>query len=249
MIIQNKEFRNQVILITGANSYIGKKFLNSLSWNECKLILIDLKFNNKKKKKNWDYYEVDFLDEFKLNKTIKLIKKKYHKINKIINIAGFTGDMISKSKNKVSWKAVYQVNLYSVKKICMDLKSNLLHEKNSAILNISSIYGAVTPKFEIYEGSNIVNFFDYSSSKAALIYLTKWLAKNLAPKIRVNCLSPGGIQRNQSKKFIKNYSSKTLLKRMGDEEDMIGPMIFLISNSSKYITGQNLLVDGGFSIK
>lgn len=246
---QNKEFKNQVILITGADSYIGKKFLNFFNFNETKLILIDLKFNKKKTNKNCEYFEVDFLNEFELNKIIKLIKKKYHKINKIINIAGFTGDMISKYKNKISWKDVYQVNLYSVKKICTELKSNLLKEENSAILNISSIYGAVTPKFEIYEGSKIVNFFDYSSSKAALIYLTQWLAKNLAPKIRVNCLSPGGIQRNQSKKFIKNYSSKTLMKRMGDEDDMIGPMMFLISNSSKYITGQNLLVDGGFSIK
>tara|TARA_B100001123_G_C15248827_1_gene1002011 strand:- start:958 stop:1704 length:747 start_codon:yes stop_codon:yes gene_type:complete len=243
------EFKNQIILITGADSYIARELLNKLNINKSRLILIDLKFKKKNKNKNIDYYEVDFLDENKFNKIINLIKKKYPRINKIINIAGFTGDLIAKSKNKISWKEIYQVNLYSVKKICTELKSNLIKSKDSAILNVSSIYGQITPKFDIYNGSEITNFFDYSSSKSSLIYLTFWLAKKLSPKIRVNCISPGGIVRKQSKTFIKKYSSKTLLKRMAKEEDIVWPIIFLISNSSKYVTGQNLIVDGGFSIK
>lgn len=248
-MITNKEFKNQVILITGANSYIGKKFLNYFDKSGAKLILIDLKFIKKKNDKNYHYYELDFLNEIKLKKVINSIKKIHPKINKIINIAGITGDIISKNKGKITWRDIYQVNLYSVKKICMELKSNMIKTKNPSILNISSIYGVVTPKFDIYDGSPIDNFFDYSSSKSSLIYLTEWFAKKMAPKIRVNCISPGGLKRNQSKKFIKNYSSKTLLKRMGSEKDIIEPMIFLISNSSNYITGQNLLVDGGFTIK
>lgn len=247
-MFQDKEFKNQVILITGADSYIGKKFINFFKKSQVKLILVDKKFIKKKKNKKYFYFEINFLDELGFNKELVNIKKKFPKINKIINIAGITGDIISKN-DKITWNEIYQVNLYSVKKICSQLKSNLIKSKNPAVLNISSIYGAVTPKFEIYKNSNIKNFFDYSSSKSSLIYLNEWLAKTMAPNVRVNCISPGGILRKQSKKFISKYSSKTLLKRMGTEMDLIQPMIFLISNSSSYITGQNLIIDGGFSIK
>ena len=78
--------------------------------------------------------------------------------------------------------------------------------------------------------------------------MSKWLAKKYSPKIRVNCISPGGIIRNQPKNFVKNYSSQTLLKRMANENDLMGPILFFLSDHSKYITGQNLIVDGGFSI-
>ena len=249
MIEIKQEFKNQVILITGADSYLAKELLKKFVKVNVKLILLDKKFKKKIRNLNYNYYEVDFLDNEKLDTTIKDIKKKFVKIDKIINVAGFTGDMIAKSINKITWKEIYQVNLYSVKKICTQLKSNLLKSNKGVILNVSSIYGFITPKFDIYKNSNIVNFFDYSSSKSSLIYLNVWLAKKLSPKIRVNCISPGGIVRNQSKNFIKKYSSKTLLGRMANEKDIVEPMIFLISNCSKYITGQNLIVDGGFAIK
>ena len=79
--------------------------------------------------------------------------------------------------------------------------------------------------------------------------LTKWLASTLAPKIRVNSISPGGILRLQPKNFIKKYASKTPLNRMAIENDIIGSVIFLSTDMSKYITGQDILVDGGFTIK
>ena len=76
--------------------------------------------------------------------------------------------------------------------------------------------------------------------------MTKWLAVELGPKIRVNTISPGGLFRNQDRVFVKKYAEKTLLKRMGTEDDIIGPIIFFASDMSKYITGQNLIVDGGW---
>ena len=88
----------------------------------------------------------------------------------------------------------------------------------------------------------------YGISKGALIQLTKLLASKLSPKIRVNCVSPGGIYRNQPKKFVKKYIRKTLLNRMGREEDVSNAILFLSSELSYYITGQNLIVDGGYSL-
>jgi NAD(P)-dependent dehydrogenase (short-subunit alcohol dehydrogenase family) len=121
--------------------------------------------------------------------------------------------------------------------------------KNASIINISSIYGVNAPDWNLYQDTNINNPAAYSISKAGLIYMTKWLASTLAPNIRVNAISPGGILRQQEKLFIKKYNEKTLLNRMATESDVSEPVLFLASNMSSYITGQNLIIDGGWTIK
>ena len=88
----------------------------------------------------------------------------------------------------------------------------------------------------------------YSSSKGGLIQLTKWLSSTLAPDVRVNALSPGGMWRNQDTKFVERYESKTLLGRMGTEEDLKGIIAYLASDLSVYVTGQNIVVDGGCTV-
>jgi NAD(P)-dependent dehydrogenase (short-subunit alcohol dehydrogenase family) len=85
----------------------------------------------------------------------------------------------------------------------------------------------------------------YAASKGGVIQLTKWLATTLAPSVRVNSISPGGIIRNQNPVFISRYIDGVPLKRMGTEDDMCGTIIYLASNLSSYVTGQNLIVDGG----
>ena len=86
----------------------------------------------------------------------------------------------------------------------------------------------------------------YSAAKSGLIQLTKWLAKTIGPETRVNAISPGGIFRNQPKKFVKAYTKKTALNRMAKENDFVGIIALLSSDASSYITGQNIIVDGGW---
>ena len=88
----------------------------------------------------------------------------------------------------------------------------------------------------------------YAASKGGLIQLTRWLATSLAPDIRVNCVSPGGIFRNQPENFIERYKTMTPLGRMAQEEDFRGVFAYLASDLSKYVTGQNLVVDGGWTV-
>ena len=95
---------------------------------------------------------------------------------------------------------------------------------------------------------NVGNPAAYSVSKAGVIQLTKWLSTALAPKIRVNSISPGGIKKNQSKKFILRYENLTPLKQMLDVDDVVEVILFLASKKSKNITGQNIVVDGGWSV-
>ena len=119
--------------------------------------------------------------------------------------------------------------------------------KNPSVVNISSIYGIVAPDWKIYEKTKIVNPAVYSVSKSGLNQFTKWQASYLSPKIRVNSVSPGGVLRGQNKKFLKKYISKTLLKRMATEEDVVNAVVLLSSEMSSYITGHNLVVDGGYT--
>ena len=88
----------------------------------------------------------------------------------------------------------------------------------------------------------------YAASKGGLIQLTRYLSTYLAPDIRVNAISPGGIYRNQCESFVEKYVAQTPLKRMGTEEDIKGAALFLASELSAYITGQNIIVDGGWSV-
>ena len=87
----------------------------------------------------------------------------------------------------------------------------------------------------------------YAASKGGLIQLTRWLSTTLAPDIRVNSISPGGVYRSQSDKFVKKYIQKTPLKRMATEEDLKGGIIYLASDLSSYVTGQNIFIDGGWT--
>ena len=118
---------------------------------------------------------------------------------------------------------------------------------NAAIVNISSTYGIVSANKSIYGDSGINSPVAYATSKAALINLTRYMATHLADVgIRVNCLSPGGVFNNQAEDFLKNYCEKTPLKRMAKAEDYQGAILYLISNASSYMTGANLVVDGGW---
>ena len=151
-----------------------------------------------------------------------------------------------KSKNLKKWKSSLEVNLICSFHLSQGLSQNLINSGKGSIINIASIYGVYRPVWSIYEGTKMGNSSAYASAKAGLIQLTKWLSSTLAPKVRVNCISPGGILRKQPKKFIFSYNKKTLLKRMAQEEDLMGIVAYLASDASSYVTGQNILVDGGW---
>ena len=131
------------------------------------------------------------------------------------------------------------------------LTNSLIHllekSRSPSIINISSIYSFLGYDYDLYKNTQMKRPLAYGVSKAGIVQYTKMLSNIVAPKIRVNAISPGGIVRNQPKKFIKRYLSKTPLKRMGREDDIVNAIIYLSSDLSSYVTGQNLIVDGGYS--
>ena len=147
-----------------------------------------------------------------------------------------------------TWRRVMEVNLTSVFDLCKGLSLKLKASKNGSIINMASIYGSNAPDYSLYEGTNMANPAAYAVSKGGLIQLTRWLSSTVAPDIRVNAISFGGVFRDQDKKFVKRYVTQTPMNRMATEEDVKGIIAYLSSDLSKYVTGQDFIVDGGWSV-
>ena len=140
------------------------------------------------------------------------------------------------------------MNLTAAFHLSQGLAPIIRRSTGASIVNIGSIYGYYAPDFKLYEGTNLGNPAAYAVSKAGLTQLTRWLSTALAPTIRVNSISLGGIEREQTETFKTNYVSKTPLQRMAKEDDALGALILLATDMAEYITGQNIFVDGGWGV-
>lgn len=220
------------VIITGSEGVVGseltkfftkKKFIVFKLDKELGHDLTDEKFVKKWFKENKAEYLVNC---FALNDHIdKKIKKK-----SLFNIP----------LNVVS--EYFKINLTSLFSVCREYSKNT---KTGSIINFSSYLGIVSSRPDLYEGNH--KDVGYCVSKSGVISLTKYLAVHLAPNIRVNCISPGGIRHNQSKKFIKKYSDLTPMKRMLEVKELNELVLFLINDNAKYVTGSNIVIDGGYS--
>jgi NAD(P)-dependent dehydrogenase (short-subunit alcohol dehydrogenase family) len=152
-----------------------------------------------------------------------------------------------------TWREVMSVNIDGLFLVAQAVGKQMKKQGGGSIIQTSSIYGVVAPDQRIYEGSEyngrpINTPAVYSASKSAVNGLTNYLATYWASsKIRVNSLTPGGIASGQNSEFNKKYSNRVPLGRMGEATELVGALIYLASDASSYVTGQNLIVDGGLS--
>jgi NAD(P)-dependent dehydrogenase (short-subunit alcohol dehydrogenase family) len=177
------------------------------------------------------------------------------KLDVLINNAAFVGVSELKGwsvpfsdQSIETWRRALEVNLIAAFHLCQGLAKLLQASDGGSIINIGSIYGECGPDWNLYTDTSMSNPAAYGASKAGLMQLTRWLATTMAPKVRVNAISPGGIARGQPEVFIKRYEARTPLGRMASEEDFKGAVTFLATDLSSYVTGQNLLVDGGWTV-
>ena len=175
-------------------------------------------------------------------------------LNILINNAAFVGDSelkgwVTDFKNQSveTWRRALEVNLTASFDLSKGFASKLREGGHGSIINLASIYGLNGPDYSIYEETNMGNPAAYAASKGGLLQLTRWLSTTLAPSVRANAISPGGVYRNQPISFVKRYEARTPLGRMATEEDIVGAVVYLASDLSTYVTGQNLIVDGGWT--
>lgn len=245
-------FRKKTILITGASGLFGssitKLFLNLGS----KVYGFD-KIKDTIKHANYKFVKIDITNKNIIRKKINDIVKKDNKIDVIINNAAVS--IFSKYDKRTDIELDKTINT-NIKGLLNIINSYVhAHKKNNlkkcSIINIGSIYGSLSPDFRIYGKKDRFSSEIYGATKAAVIQLTKYYSVLLSKyKINVNCLSPGGIfnkNKPQNKKFIREYSKRVPQARMGDVENLFTGILFLASDHSNYVNGQNIVIDGGLS--
>lgn len=147
-----------------------------------------------------------------------------------------------------TWRRALEVNLTAAFDLSKGFAALLASSRSGAIINIASIYGMHGPDYSLYAGTKMGNRTAYAASKGGLIQLTRCLATKLAPRVRVNAISLGEIQRGQPAAFVQRYVARTRLARMATEDDFRGAVTLFATDLPRYATGQNLAVDGGWGV-
>ena len=260
--------KNKNIILTGSSGMLGSHYADFLSSCGANLILLDIDDKENKKLEKLisskhdtkiRSYTCDISNPDEIRLVKNKILKDYKKIDVLINNAAYTTkSVITEKKKKIifekfpfeMWQKSLDVNLTGVFLTSKEFGEIMLKQKSGNIINISSIYGIVGSDQRIYDNSEFNLPISYAATKGSIINLTRYLAAYWHRKnIRVNTLSLGGVYDSSFHKanFVKKYSEKTILGRMGHIDDFDGALLYLISDASSYVTGANLVVDGGWT--
>tara|TARA_Y100001970_G_C14190719_1_gene835204 strand:- start:179 stop:970 length:792 start_codon:yes stop_codon:yes gene_type:complete len=257
---ENYKLDNKLAFVLGGLGLLGKEISIALASCGAKVLILDVKkdkiFFDKINKMNLDisYYKIDLKQINKLEKNYSEIISKFGTPNIFVN----SSYPKTKDWHKNDFKNI-KLNSFS-KNIEYQLITNswinymtakFMHKKNigGSIVQIGSIYGILAQDINLYNKSKIAENLTYSAIKGGIANFSKQLASFYGKyNIRINTIASGGIKNKQDKNFIKNYSSKTPLKRMALPNEVASVVVFLSSAASSYITGETIVVDGGYSI-
>ncbi|WP_293956173.1 MULTISPECIES: SDR family oxidoreductase [unclassified Sphingobacterium] len=241
---------NKVIILTGAGGLIGREVLKHLAKNGAKVVAVDL---NPVPEFSDLALCLDVTKERDIDALINATIAKYGEIDGLVNLAyprtldwGNRFEEIPLS----SWQKNVDMQLNSVFYICQSVLKVMKRQCRGAIVNIASIYGVVGNDFTLYEDYGGTSPAAYSAVKGGLINFTRYLASYYGKyNIRINCVSPGGVldEKNQDPSFIQKYSQKSPLGRLANPFEMAPAISFLLSDDASFITGHNLMVDGGWT--
>ena len=260
------DIKKKTIVLTGSAGFLGPQYADFLSDAGANVILVDIDHTKNKKleQKLARKYstkpmaiQCDITDENSVKTMKNQILKRFNRIDALVNNAVFH----PKTKNKNSpikfesfplelWNNAIAVDLNGTFLCCRELGAIMKKQKKGTIINISSIYGLVGADQRIYGKSKLNSPISYAVTKSAIINLTKYLASYWHnTNVRVNTLTLGGVEDDlyMNPEFVKNYSKKTILGRMAEKSEYNGGLLFLISDASSYMTGANLVIDGGWT--
>lgn len=257
------DLHDKVVIITGGAGLIGKSYVEVCALYGASVYLVDVDdeaakkviddVKKKTKNQNVFYQKCSIVDKGKIKKLIDIVLKRHGKIDALVNNAYPKSKNYGKKYDDVSYEDFCEnlsLHLGGYYLMTHELSLVMMKQKSGVIVNMGSHYGFVAPRFEIYEGTDMTMPVEYSAIKGGIINFTRYLASYLGKySIRVNAISPGGVLNNQPKSFIKKYEQRVVLgRRMANVEDLAGVLVFLLSDASRYMTGQNLVVDGGWTI-
>lgn len=251
--------------MTGAANILGPEFVDALAQYGANVALMDV--NSKRVHEVAEHvkeargvetlsFALDVTDQQAVKDAVAEINKTLGNIDILVAAAATkTDNYFAESPDYPieDWRRVLEVNLGGPFIAIEAVLPNFLRAGKGTIVNVASIYGVLGPDQRVYEGSDYLGGKintppPYSASKAGVVGLTRYYATTLASRgIRVNSISPGGVESGQNEEFMLRYSERIPLQRMANRTDLQGALIFLASDASSYITGQNLVVDGGLT--
>ncbi len=250
--------KDKIIVVTGGAGLLGRDFCKAIVKNGgiaimaehnitlAEKTIADLQLNNIVPEK------IDITDKQSVKDLIARLSEKYGKIDAVVNSAY--------PRNKNYGKHFFDVEYADFcENVGMNLGGYFLTSQLFAqyfykqgygnIINISSIYGVIAPRFEVYDNTPMTMPVEYAAIKSGLLHLTKYMAKYFKGKnIRVNAISLGGLEDKQPESFLKAYKNFCLNKGMLDAKDISGTLIYLLSDLSDFVNGQNIVVDDGFTL-
>jgi NAD(P)-dependent dehydrogenase (short-subunit alcohol dehydrogenase family) len=252
----------RVALVTGAGGHIGRAVSAALAELGACLILLDVDPDSCRESES----EISKLYGARVSSITEDLERAGDydiagevteiagRLDILINCAAFVGtsrltgwNAPFAEQSDETWRRAVEVNLTAPFILSRSLAPMLSDSGHGSVINISSIYGMCAPDLSIYEGTDMHNPAAYAASKAGLLQFTRWLSTVLAPRVRVNAITPGGVERGQPQSFIERYAARVPLGRMAREEDIKGAAAYLAGDLSAYVTGQNIVVDGGWS--
>lgn len=254
--------RGKVVVVTGGAGLLGLEFIKAILEQGGVAVIADVNHEaglyavEKLSKQNYsgsiDFILLNMIEKTSILQCVDTLSEKYGKIDALVNNAYPRNKHYGRALMDVEYSDFcdnIDLNLGGYFLASQQFAAYFLKQGYGNIINIASIYGIVAPKFELYENTKMTMPVEYAVIKSGLIHLTKYFAKYFKGKnIRVNSLSPGGILDSQSESFVSAYREQCINKGMLDKSDLSGSLIYLLSDMSTCVNGQNLVVDDGFTL-
>lgn len=264
------DVKDKIVIVTGGLGRLGRQFSKALLENGARVAVFDLACTREKVSVRFGSHaesgrllvlDVDVTKKRTLESGLGIVKETWGVPHALINNAGLDAPPNAPEEEngpfetypEKSFDRVMEVNAKGVFLCCQVVGAEMAKEGRGSIVNISSIYGILSPDQRIYEyrrggGTQFYKPVAYSASKSALLNLTRYLSTYWAQRnVRVNTVTLGGVFDNQHEEFLSGYCARTPLGRMAAEDEYNGVIIFLVSDATSYMTGANMVVDGGFS--
>lgn len=247
------DLKKKIVIVAGGAGLLGSEIVKAIAKNNGIAVIAEPKeIRNDSLSANVDAVQLDITSKPSLEMAIDHIHKKYGKIDAFVNSAYPRNKNYGRHFFDVTYEDFCEnTNIHLGGYFLASQQFAMYFSRNGggSIINVASVYGVITPKFSIYDGTSMTMPVEYSAIKAGIIHMTKYIAQYLkGKKVRINCISPGGILNNQPESFQKNYRDYSLNKGMLSKEDLRGLFLFLLSDLSEYINGQNIIVDDGFTL-
>lgn len=259
--------KNKIVVVTGGMGMLGTEYTKALVKAGAKVAIFDIvKKPNQilariSKRFPVKFLKVDITKRVEVEKATKKIEKIWGTPHILINNAGIDALPDQESPGPfekyplTSFRKIYESHVIGAINCCQLIGGKMAKKGRGSIINIASHYGLNPPDHKIYEykvkdgEKPFIKPITYGIAKASLIYLTKYLAAYWKDKVRVNTLVPGGVYKSHDPRFVRAYSKRTLLGRMATKDDYNGAILFLASDASSYMTGEMIVVDGGWTVK